>query len=60
MAFLDAYVGQQKELGRFPKPLNNQLSDVMEFMDRLKSAGIETVALVMEEAPPMPEESGKK
>ena len=33
MAFLDAYVGQQKELGRFPRPLNNRLSDVMEFME---------------------------
>ena len=33
MAFLNAYVGQQKELGRFPKPLNNRLSDVMEWME---------------------------
>jgi len=33
MAFLDAYVEQQKELGRFPRPLNNQLSDVMEWME---------------------------
>ncbi len=29
MAFLNAYAEQQKELGRFPRPLNNQLSDVM-------------------------------
>jgi putative ABC transport system permease protein len=33
MAFLNAYVEQQKELGRFPKPLNNHLSDVMEWME---------------------------
>ncbi len=32
MAFLNAYVEQQKELGRFPRPLNNHLSDVMEWM----------------------------
>jgi putative ABC transport system permease protein len=33
MAFLNAYVEQQKELGRFQKPLNNHLSDVMEWME---------------------------
>ncbi len=33
MAFLDAYVEQQKQLGRFPRPLNNRLSDVMEWME---------------------------
>lgn len=32
MAFLDAYVESQKELGRFPRPLNNRLSNVMEWM----------------------------
>jgi len=32
MAFLDAYAGSQKELGRFPRPLNNRLSNVMEWM----------------------------
>ena len=31
-AFLDAYVESQKELGRFPRPLNNRLSNVMEWM----------------------------
>jgi len=34
MAFLNAYAEQQKELGRFPRPLNNQLSDVMEWMEK--------------------------
>ncbi len=33
MAFLNAYAEQQKELGRFPRPLNNQLSDVMEWLE---------------------------
>lgn len=35
-AFLDAYVEEQKELGRFPRPLNNQLWDVMEWMEQEK------------------------
>ena len=33
VGFLNAYVEQQKELGRFPRPLNNRLSDVMEWME---------------------------
>jgi putative ABC transport system permease protein len=33
MAFLNAYVEQQKEMGRFPRPMNNQLSNVMEWME---------------------------
>ena len=32
MTFLDAYVESQKQLGRFPRPLNNRLNDVMEWM----------------------------
>ena len=32
-AFLDAYAESQKELGRFPRPLNNRLRNVMEWMD---------------------------
>lgn len=34
MQFLNAYVQEQKELGRFPRPLNNRLDDVMEWMER--------------------------
>ena len=34
MQFLDAYVEEQKRLGRFPRPLNNRLDDVMEWMER--------------------------
>lgn len=32
--FLNNYVRSQKELGRFPRPLNNRLNDVMEWMER--------------------------
>ena len=32
-AFLDAYVESQKELGRFQRPLNNRLNNVMEWME---------------------------
>ena len=31
-AFLDAYVESQKALGRFPRPMNNRLNNVMEWM----------------------------
>jgi putative ABC transport system permease protein len=31
--FLDAYIEQQKALGRFPRPSNKGLSDVMEWME---------------------------
>lgn len=30
---LDAYVEQQKQLGRFERPMNNQIYDVMEWME---------------------------
>ena len=33
MGWLNAYVEQQKALGRFPRPTNNRLSDVMEWME---------------------------
>jgi putative ABC transport system permease protein len=31
--FLNAYVGEQKQLGRFSRPLNNRLSNVEEWME---------------------------
>ncbi|MEZ5461318.1 ABC transporter permease [Dokdonella sp.] len=31
-SFLDSYVGEQKKLGRFPRPLNNRLLDVNEWI----------------------------
>lgn len=33
MSHLDAYVGQQKQLGRFERPLNNNLYNVEEWME---------------------------
>lgn len=30
--FLDAYVGEQKKLGRFPRPLNNKVQPVMDWL----------------------------
>ncbi|MFD2166623.1 ABC transporter permease [Thalassotalea euphylliae] len=33
LSFLNNYVSDQKALGRFPRPMNNQLSDVMEWME---------------------------
>ncbi|KXI28990.1 ABC transporter permease [Paraglaciecola hydrolytica] len=36
LAFLDNYVAEQKSLGRFPRPLNNRLSDVMTWLDEQK------------------------
>ncbi|MDM7860979.1 ABC transporter permease [Alteromonas sp. ASW11-36] len=33
MTFLNGYVEQQKELGRFERPLNNRLSNVMEWLE---------------------------
>ena len=34
LAFLNNYVSEQKALGRFPRPMNNRLSDVMEWMEQ--------------------------
>ncbi len=31
--FLNNYVSEQKALGRFPRPMNNKLSDVMQWME---------------------------
>jgi putative ABC transport system permease protein len=33
MDFLNTYVEQQKTLGRFPRPLDNRLSNVMEWLE---------------------------
>lgn len=33
LTFLTHYVNEQKALGRFPRPLNNRLSDVMQWME---------------------------
>lgn len=33
LTFLTAYVSEQKKLGRFERPINNRLSDVMQWME---------------------------
>ncbi|MCW8108475.1 ABC transporter permease [Alteromonas ponticola] len=33
LSFLNAYVEEQKTLGRFPRPLNNRISAIMEWME---------------------------
>ncbi len=33
LAFLNNYANQQKELGRFPRPLNNHIQSVMQWME---------------------------
>lgn len=33
LTFLNAYVAEQKKLGRFERPVNNRLSDVMQWME---------------------------
>jgi putative ABC transport system permease protein len=33
LTFLNAYASEQKKLGRFERPLNNRLSDVMQWME---------------------------
>jgi len=33
LTFLNAYVSEQKKLGRFERPMNNRLSDVMQWME---------------------------
>ncbi|HEX7112954.1 MAG TPA: ABC transporter permease [Mizugakiibacter sp.] len=35
-SFLDSYVGEQKQLGRFPRPLNNRLLDVNQWLANQK------------------------
>jgi putative ABC transport system permease protein len=37
--YLDAYVTEQKKLGRFPRPLNNRLRNVREWMEHLEVVG---------------------
>lgn len=34
LSFLDAYVQSQKDIGRFPRPMNNHLSDVTTHLDQ--------------------------
>ena len=46
MAFLDSYAEEQKRLGRFPRPLNNRLPDVNEWIDHHRGDDDEPTLLV--------------
>ena len=39
MQYMDAYVTEQKELGRFDRPLNNRLHDVMAWLKSQEVVG---------------------
>ena len=43
---LDAYVGEQKKLGRFERPMNNDMFNVMEWMDYHNVVASDTKVLV--------------
>ena len=45
-AFLDGYVGEQKQLGRFARPLNNRLTKVSDWLEIRKAAGDDSPVLV--------------
>jgi len=44
--WIDAYVSDQKALGRFPRPLDNRLIDVMRWLDHRGAVSEDSVVLV--------------
>jgi putative ABC transport system permease protein len=46
-SFVDAYVSEQKKLGRFPHPLNNRVTPLLAMMDELKVVPPATKALAV-------------
>lgn len=46
-SFVDAYVSEQKKLGRFPHPLNNRVTPLLALMDELKVVPPQTKALAV-------------
>jgi len=46
LSHLDAYVGEQKRLGRFERPLNNNLYNVMEWMEYHEVVATDSKVLV--------------
>jgi putative ABC transport system permease protein len=43
--FVDAYVSEQKKLGRFPHPANNQVTSMLDLMEEMKVVPPQTKAL---------------
>ncbi len=46
-SFVDAYVSEQKKLGRFPHPLNDRVTPLLALMDELKVVPPQTKALAV-------------
>jgi putative ABC transport system permease protein len=46
-SFVDAYVSEQKRLGRFPHPLNDRVTPLLALMDELKVVPPQTKALAV-------------
>jgi len=46
-AFLDAYAMDQRQLGRFQRPINNKLRDVMSWMDKQEVVPDEAVSFLI-------------
>lgn len=46
VGFLDNYVLEQKELGRFPRPLDNRATPLMEWLDEIGGVPSEAVVLL--------------
>lgn len=46
VAFLDAYVAEQKALGRFQRPLDNRATPLMEWLDEVADTPTEAVVLL--------------
>jgi putative ABC transport system permease protein len=45
-AFIDGYAMEQKKLGRFARPLNNQLTPLMDYLKEVEVVGEETLVLL--------------
>jgi putative ABC transport system permease protein len=45
-SYIDSYVGEQKQLGRFARPLNNRLTKVSDWLRIRKAAGDDSPVLV--------------
>ena len=44
--FLDAYVAQQKELGRFPRPVDNRATPMMDWFEEIENVPTEAIVLL--------------
>ncbi|MEW6998042.1 ABC transporter permease [Colwelliaceae bacterium BS250] len=47
LSFLNAYVEQQKEFGRFDRPLNNRLSNVMQWLEQQQVVADDAIMMMI-------------